>query len=140
MWIEITASSIQAALSGPELAAYQSAALADGQGDPLHEIISQAVEEARGYIASGSFALEVGATIPFRLQRSVVSLIRYRLITRLPIRSGELLEHRRREYDDAIRLLERVAEGKFNIEEPEETDPTEPPARGRFGSNPKVRF
>lgn len=140
MWQTVQPSALQATLSAPELAAFKTVALEDGQAEPLQEIIDQTVEEVRGYISAGSFALGAAGTVPFKLMRSTLCVIRYRLITRLPIRSPELLEQRRREFEDAQRLFERVAEGKFQIEEPEVTDPSEPPPRGRSGSCRKLRF
>lgn len=141
-WQTLTASDVKASLSGPELTAFSAAALASGQKDPLPGIISQTVEEVRGYIAANaSHALEAGETIPKKLVRAAAVLCRYRLITRLPLNSDALLEQRRREYEDALRLLEQVAAGRYAIEEPLVQDPTHKTARGRFGSgSAPVRF
>ena len=46
------------------------------------------------------------------------AIVRWRLITRLPINSAALLETRKQEYQDALRLLEQTAAGKFLVEEP----------------------
>lgn len=119
-WISVTESDVKDRLSGPELTAYKTAALATGQTDPLPGIITQTVNEARGYIAACTQnKLGTGETIPDKLLQSVVAIVRYRLITRLPMNAGSLLETRRVEYDDAMRLMREVAACRFAVEEPE---------------------
>jgi phage gp36-like protein len=120
-WREITVGDVRTRLTGAELAACQSAALADGQTDPLPEIIIAVVDEARGYIAAGGSALGAAGTLPSKLISAALAMIRYRLATRLPIKSL-LTDERKTENSDAIRLLERVADSKFLIEEPLELD------------------
>ena len=118
-WTQITETEIRDRLSGPELAAYKSAALAIGQTDPLPGIIAQSVDEVRGYIAAAAtVALGDGVTVPSKLVSATVAIVRWRLITRLPLNSAALLETRKQEYQDAIRLLEQTAAGKFLVEEP----------------------
>ena len=117
-WITVTEDDVKTRLAGAEVTALKSAALASGQSDPLPEIISQCVDEVRGYIAAcDENELEEGEKIPQKLLAATLALIRYRMATRIP---GRLLnEERKQEYTDAIRLLERVSECKFAIEEPE---------------------
>jgi hypothetical protein len=43
-------------------------------------------------------------------------MVRFRCATRLP--GYQMDENRRREYEDAIRLMERVADGRYAVEEP----------------------
>ena len=122
-WISIEEDDVKTRLAGTELSSYQTVALASGQSDPLPEIISQVVNEVRGYIAAcASNTLGDGETIPDKLLAAALAMIRYRLTTRLPI---EVTEQRELEYKEAIRLLERVSECKFAIEEPEEADDEE---------------
>jgi hypothetical protein len=117
-WITITENDIKTRLAGAELSAYTSAAKAQGQGNPLTEIISQVVSEIRGYVAAcARNTLGAGATIPDKLLSAALAMIRYRLITRLPL---SISEERKREYDDAISLLERVSDCKFAVDEPAE--------------------
>jgi phage gp36-like protein len=121
-WISITTSDVQTRLTGPELSATQQVALASGQTNPLPEIIEQVVDEIRGYIAAyGGNTLGSGTTIPQKLLGAALAMIRYRLATRLPVRSL-LTQERVDENREAIRLLERVADGGFRIEEPTEAD------------------
>lgn len=118
-WQIITETDVRDRLSGPELTAYKSAALATGQSNPLPGIIVQTVDEVRGYIAAaGTVALGEGSTVPSKLVSATVAIVRWRLITRLPINSAALLETRKQEHQDALRLLEQTATGKFLVEEP----------------------
>lgn len=119
-WITITEDDIKTRLAGAELSAYTSAARASGQGNPLPEIITQVVSEIRGYIAACERnTLSVGEMIPDKLLGAALAMIRYRLVTRLPL---SVSDERKQEYTDAIRLLERVADCKFMVEEPLEPD------------------
>jgi phage gp36-like protein len=117
-WQTITESNVQTKLAGAELTALQSSALATGQASPLAETITTVIDEIRGYIAANhANTLGTAGTIPSKLVSAAVVIIRYRLCTRLPVKSL-LDENRVREYQDAIKLLERVADGKFSIEDP----------------------
>lgn len=116
-WIAIDTDDVKTRLAGAEVTALQSSALASGQADPLPEIVTQVVDEVRGYIAAGGFALEEGSKIPSKLLSAALAIIRYRCATRLPVKSF-LTEDRVRENEAAIRLLERVSDGKFAVEEP----------------------
>ena len=115
-WQTLTTENVKTRLTGSELTALQTSALADGQADPLPEIITTVVDEVRGYISAGGYTLETGTTVPSKLVSATLAIIRYRLATRLPVKSL-LDENRVREYQDAVKLLERVADGKFAIEE-----------------------
>ena len=119
-WIPITEAMVRTRLAGAELNALQNAALGDNQTDPLPEIVAQVVDEVRGYVAAGGVTLGAGSTIPSKLQSATLAIIRYRLATRLPVKSF-LTEDRKTENADALRLLNRVADGKYAVEEP--TDP-----------------
>lgn len=117
-WIPITESDVQTRLAGAELTALKTAALATGQTNPLTEIIGQVIDEMRGYIAAcASNTLGVAGTIPQKLLGAALAIIRYRLATRLPVKSL-LTEDRVKENEQAIHLLEQVAACKFKIEEP----------------------
>jgi phage gp36-like protein len=122
-WQTITASDVLSKLSGAELSALQTAALGDGQTDPLPGIVTAVVDEVRGYIAANrNNRLGAAGTVPSKLVSASLSIIRHRLCTRLPVKSL-LTEERVKEKEDAIRLLERTSDGRFAIEDPQ-TDET----------------
>jgi len=114
-WITITPEDVRTRLTAAELAAIQNTSLAPDQADPVPEVIEQVVDEVRGYVSNVA-TLGSGSTIPSKLLSAALAIIRYRLLGRVGLKSGE---DRRREYEDAVRLLERAADGKFRVEEPE---------------------
>ncbi len=121
-WITITEADVQTRLTAPELTAVKSIALAPGQAAVLSEIVGQVVDEIRGYVAAyRANTLGAGTTIPQKLLGAALAMIRYRLATRLPVRSL-LTQERVDENSAAIKLLERVADGKFALEEPTTAD------------------
>lgn len=117
-WITPTESDLVARLSGPELAAYRSAALKSGQADPVAAIISGVVSEVRGYVA-GHKANSLGpdGTIPDTLLDAAMALAVARLPARLPI---SLSDARSDAKKDALALLDRVSGGRFFVAAPED--------------------
>lgn len=117
-WVSLTEADVRTRLSSAEVAALNAVHVAAGDTQTLPRVIAQVVDEVRGYIAAtGNTDLEDGAKIPGKLVGAALALIRYRLISSLPNQSL-ITEPRKQEYNDAIRLLERVADGKFRVEEP----------------------
>ena len=108
-WRSLTADDVLTRLAGVELEAYRTAAKADGQVDPLTEILAGVVAEVRSRIAAGS-GNQLGAegTLPDAVRHHGLAMVRFRLITRLPLR---VAEDRRKEYEDALAFLDQVAEG-----------------------------
>lgn len=119
-WIAITEADVQSRLAGAELTAFKNAAKASGQADPVAELISQTVDEVRGYIAACSRnTLEEGQKVPSKLKSATLALIVYRMITRLPI---DVSQERREENTRANSLMREVAACRFAIEEPTTAD------------------
>ncbi len=115
-WIEITEADVLTVLSGPELAGYRSAALALGQADPVAPTIAQVVAMVRGHVAGcPANILGAGATLPEKLKAAALDVIAYRIPCRLNMKSGP---SRQNLHDQAVRLFERVSQGRFAIEEP----------------------
>lgn len=117
-WITPTENDLVARLSGPELAAYRSAALKAGQSDPVGAILSGVVSEVRGYVAGHKAnALGPSGTIPDTLLDAAMALAVARLPARLPI---SLSDARKEAKADAIDLLKLVSSGRFFIAAPED--------------------
>jgi len=113
MWRELTESDVEAGLSAPETAAYQTAAISAGQ-NVLAQIIAQVTQECRGHIADCSRnTLAPGETLPERVHYHAVAMVRFRMMTRLGL---SVSEDRRKEQRDAIRFFERVASCDVAIE------------------------
>lgn len=127
-WIELTQAKVQTRLSGPELEALESSALADDQDSPLTDIITGVVKEVRGYIAAcAKNILGEGETIPEALEHAALAMIRFRLATRLPD-LGLLSTERNDENKEALQLMREVAACRFSIEKPTDEDDEERPS------------
>lgn len=127
-WKTLSEEQVRTRLSGPELAALRTAALAAGQEDPLPEVIAQVTGEVRGYVAACSAnRLGPAGTIPPQLESAALALIRYRLAGRLPVRTL-MTDDRRTEREAAERLLRDVAACKFAVEAPADAGPEKLPS------------
>lgn len=114
-WIQITEADIQTVFSGAEIEAYRSAALAQGQSDPVSATIAQVVDLVRGYIGAAGITLGASGTIPQKLLSTSLDVFAWRFSSRVGRKAGD---SRQTLYQDAIKLLENVAKGQFDIEEP----------------------
>src|SRR5476651_992186 len=115
-WIIPAESDVLTVLSETELATYRAAATASGQADPLAPTLAQVVDLVRGYVgAYKPNTLGLPGTIPQKLLAPALDLVAVRLPQRVgvPPKEVRLLAASR-----AVRLLEQVAAGTFNIEEP----------------------
>lgn len=119
-WITLTEAHLENHLSGDELDALKTESLADGQDSPVDDILTEVTRKVRGYVgANPANTLGEAGTIPDELKDSALQIVKWELINRLPGMSFLADERREDQKDDAIRLLERVADGKFAIAQPE---------------------
>lgn len=119
-WIAITESHLLTAISGPELEALRAAALADGQADPVADVLSQVTERIRGDVAANaSNVLGPTGQIPERLLSAALALIVWDIMRR-PGASiiDDENQSRAKAVDRAEALLKRVADGTYAIEDP----------------------
>lgn len=115
-WIAPTESDLLTVLSETELATYRAAALAAGQADPVAPTLAQVVDLVRGYVGAWRpNTLGQPGTIPQKLLVPALDLVSVRLPQRVGVPPKEV---RQSAANRAIRLLEQVAAGVFNIEEP----------------------
>jgi hypothetical protein len=115
MWRELTEADVLGVLNATETSVYQTAVAGETQ-DVLADIIGQVVNHCRGYIADNpANKLAEGVTLPERVIRPALHLIRKDLLTRLDL---EVSEDRRKDAAEAIRFFERVADGKVQVELP----------------------
>lgn len=122
-WIVPAESDVLTVLSETELATYRAAATATGQADPVAPTLAQVVDLVRGYVgAYKPNTLGSPGTIPQKLLAPALDLVAVRLPQRVGVPPKDV---RKSAADRAVRLLEQVAAGDFNIEEPvEATDET----------------
>jgi len=142
MWVTITENDILTRLAAPEVNALKTAATAQGQENPLPEILAAVVREVRGYVAAfPGNKLGPDGTIPDELQVAALNRARYELATRLPVAS--LLTDARKESNaDAIARLRDVAKGTLRIVQPPHPKPAEqatPKLRGYWGSAKPIK-
>ena len=108
-WSIITEADVKAALNNGELEKYRSI-IDDNQPDPLQPIIDMVTEEVRGYVRTRYVIADVG--VPVALKRAALDIVLYELAKRvIPDASG----NRKGAADDAVTLLQRVADGKHGI-------------------------
>jgi len=116
-WIVPAESDVLTVLSETELATYRAAATASGQADPLAPTLAQVVDLVRGYVgAYRPNTLGLPGTIPQKLLAPALDLVAVRLPQRVGVPPKEV---RKSAAEQAVRLLEQVASGDFNIEEPD---------------------
>lgn len=117
-WVAIDADNIRSRYTQLERDAFAGAAALGEDGyDPLPEIIEQVTEMVRGYVAGcASNPMGPDGLIPQRLMDAAVSIIRYKVVARLPQTFPAFTEQRRKEYEDAIAQLKDVAACKFAVD------------------------
>ena len=124
-WTKITKANIETRLSGQELSSYRTAARSPGEADALEPLIEAISERVRGSVAGGGKTLGESGTIPKSLLDVALSLLVMRVMTRC---AGQVLDpigQRAKDYDEAIRVLERVERGEGpGIPEPETNEGT----------------
>jgi len=136
-WNTLTEDDIRSRLSAVEMSALKTVETVHGQNVIL-DLISQVTDEVRGYVSAHSLnSLGSEGTIPSRLITAAASLVRFRLITRLPINSDAILRTRETEYRDAMTQLRDVASGKFAVDDAEPSSEEER-FTGSYGSSNKV--
>jgi len=87
-WITLTQDDLIGSLTAAELTAVQTKALAVGQVNPVPQKFVEAIQEIRGRVAAcKENRLGEGATIPEELKPAALAILRYRVLTRLPIAS-----------------------------------------------------
>ncbi len=117
-WIIPNESDVLTVLSETELATYRAAATASGQADPVAPTLAQVVDLVRGYV--GSYrpnTLGLPGTIPQKLLATALDLVAVRIPQRVGVSPKDV---RLAAATQALRLLEQVAAGAFNIEEPDD--------------------
>lgn len=119
-WTRISKANVETRLSGEELSAFRKAARTPGEADPLEPLIDTVTERVRGSVAGGGKNVGPQGEIPSALLDVALSLLVMRVMTRC---AGQVLDpsgQRKSDYDDALRVLERVERGEGPaIPEPE---------------------
>lgn len=105
-----------AVLSGPEIQALKSVAQPAGSSDSIPVLLTNAISDVRSRVgSSGIYRLGLDGTIPDEVRDDLFRIVAYRVIIRLPINDRDLLEERRRGFNDAVKHLNDIAAGKLRI-------------------------
>lgn len=126
-WIILTVAQLDTTKAAAMVDALRTAALRDGQDDPLPEIIVGVTDRIRMEIAAGG-RTRLSAD-PAKLPPSLKSLA-----LRMVVREGQsrinvmgavpLADEEKEEWRQDIRFLERIAKGEITVEEPDDPEPT----------------
>lgn len=111
-WITLASADVLAQFSAAEKTAYDAVSGAD----KLPDIIVSVSNQVRGYAAVKN-TLGAAGTIPDSLEGVAIAIIRFRFLNGLPSKTL-LTDDRRTEYNDALKVLQDVAAGKFIIDNP----------------------
>lgn len=115
MWREITEADLLGVLNATEKQVYLTAVKGPDQ-NVFTDLSTSVVHFCRGYIADNvQNRLAEGVTLPDRVIRPAMHLLRKDLLTRL---GREVDEDRRKDAAEALRFFERVADGKVMVEQP----------------------
>ena len=121
-WTALAPSDLAERLSAPEYDSVRRAALGR-YGEEQAQVLADTVAEVRGRVAAcARNRLGAPDTVPGEVRAAALAIFRWRFLTRLPGLKALLTDARKAEYDDALRLLEAAAAGKFAIEQPEEPE------------------
>ena len=108
-WINITEADVLTVINSPKLEGIRTAALAEGQPDPVQPAIDQITNMVRGYLGR-RYTLGPIGTISDKVLAAALDII----AVRIPQRVGEDASDGREDLkDDAIKYLEHVANGKM---------------------------
>lgn len=118
-WRALTESDLLTQLSQTELDTFREVARDGTSDDPVAPVLEQVTDEVRGYIrACPQNSLGLDGTLPDSLIRSAVALAIMQIMSRA---AGQIMDpddERQGRADDAVALLNRVADCKFGIEHP----------------------
>jgi len=126
-WISITEDLVKTRLTGPELSALKSAALAAGQTGVLDDVIRGVILEWRGCLRRWH-PMGAGQTLPDELLHHTLAMIRYRLFTRLPGMKALLDDLRVKEYEAAQKAQGNLQDMSFEAPETPDTSTSGTPA------------
>jgi hypothetical protein len=135
-WRAPTESDLLDRISAEELQSLRMASLAQGQGDPIATTLQTVVDEVRGYIAANrENVLGPLGTLPPRLIGPAMDLLLLKIGSRLVGIVFDPDNIRRDAAREARRLLERVSDGRYQVEHP-----GTPADASQQGSAPRPSF
>ena len=113
-WITPSVTDVTKGLSVLERTAYEEIVLADGATDPLPELLANAANDVRGYLAGAKYAMGADGTIPAQTLAACVAIATVALCSQLGI---EVKEVRLSQQKYAVAYLTKVSRREVIIEE-----------------------
>lgn len=119
-WTALNEFNLATYQAGPYIDAFKTAALLDGQENPLPEAIRTTVLKIRGAIKSGKYSVDRNPEkIPGELINDALALIVGIVKPRI---DQELSQDERDALSRAHSLLMKIAEGKFDVSAPDDPE------------------
>lgn len=121
-WIELSADQLNDAKAAALVASLRTAALAEGQGDPVEEHLAAGIAHVRNAIASsGRFQLDArAAAVPLSVKFLTLRVVLRSMQSRLnAIGALPLSEDERKEWDKDDAILAAIAAGDLAVEVPD---------------------
>lgn len=116
-WITITDDDLEDTKLAPLLSALRSTALADGQDDPVAELLATVVSRVRLEIAAGDHDVDADTTkVPPSLKRLVTRMVLWDAKSRLEI---DTTEQERIDHANDLAFLRRIAADEIEVESPD---------------------
>ena len=133
-WRAITEGDLLQKISGSELEALRAAALSSSQDDPVQTQIDLTTDMVRGHIAAAGIDLDPDnpAYLPERLIGPACDVIILDVMTRAAGTVIDPEDQRRENAEQARKLFERVAEGKYSIDDYSSGSESAGPVRPRY--------
>jgi len=138
-WITIAIDKLQDAKAAALVEQLRTAALGEGQADPVPDVIVDVTNRIRQEIAAGGkTVLSADATkIPPSLRRLAMRMIIREAQSRLNVMGAlPLSDDERKEWDKDDRYLERIADGDLTVESPD--DPAATPTVQAKTGRPRI--
>ena len=117
-WVSLTPATLALYQAGPMVEAYRTAALAQGQQDPVPESIQNTVYKIRAAISGGGYAVDRNTTkIPRELVNDALAIITATVKPRI---LEDLSNAETKAWDNAESLLREIAKGKYAVSLPDD--------------------
>ena len=123
-WIAPTAADVLSELTPQEATKYQTLLGGSSTTQKVTPILDRVVAEIRGYIISGSFAVDPDSSlIPPSLVTDAVAITRWRFLTSVPDLPAVQSDARKAAFDASMAKLMLIAKGEIYVEPPIDPDP-----------------
>jgi phage gp36-like protein len=115
-WNTVTTDDVMKRFNDAEAAAYKNMQSSD---DPLGDVLQDVIDSTRGKIRAGGKQLGPDGTTPDSLKREIITIARWDWITAFSKNEKLQTDGRKKEYDEAIELMNKVASGEQAVELPD---------------------